>query len=66
MTGVDGYYLLKGFNDGKMTKEEFEEYYSLVGASITEDDLFEEFLNCAWMQNRSVTSRQTISPQVSQ
>ena len=49
MAGVDGYYVLKGFNDGKMSKEEFYEFYSLVGAVITDDSQFESLLNAAWI-----------------
>lgn len=48
MTGLDGYYVLKGFNDSKMSKDEFIEFYSLLGASVPEDYLFEEFLRSAW------------------
>lgn len=56
LAGIDGYYVLKGFNDGKMTKEEFDEFYSLTGASLQDDDYFEALLKSAWIPSTRPSS----------
>jgi Ca2+-binding EF-hand superfamily protein len=37
-----------GVKDGKVTKEEFENYYANVGANVDDDDYFELMIRNAW------------------
>jgi len=39
---------LSGEGDGKVTPEEFTEYYTAVSASIDRDDYFEQMINNSW------------------
>ena len=40
--------MVGGSNDGRVTEEEFEEYYTNVSASIDEDMYFCTIMNAAW------------------
>lgn len=45
--GLEAYYRIKGFNDGKVSAEEFLEFYSFVSFAITEDATFSKLVkNC--------------------
>jgi hypothetical protein len=48
LDGFEGYYQLKGFKDGKVSKDEFLEYYSFNSASIDNDDHFLLLLENGW------------------
>lgn len=41
----------KGINDGKITKDEFIDYYTFISASIDNDQYFELMINNAWRIN---------------
>lgn len=42
---------IKGINDGKITKEEFIDYYTYISSSVDNDQYFELMMNNAWRIN---------------
>lgn len=48
-------YLAGSRNDGKVTPEEFLEYYENVSMSIDDDAYFELMMNNAWRMNENTT-----------
>lgn len=56
--GVDAYYRIKGFSDGKMSAEEFLELYSFISFAIKDDAVFSKILNnCFTPSSKSQTGR---------
>ena len=39
---------LSGVSDGKVTREEFLEYYTNVSASIDNEEYFTQMMNSSW------------------
>jgi hypothetical protein len=42
--------------DGKVTAEEFEEYYANISASIDNDSYFAQMMNSAWNLNKQAAT----------
>lgn len=45
------FFNLKGINDGKISKEEFIDYYTYISSSIDNDQYFELMINNSWRIN---------------
>jgi len=41
---VEGYYQIKDFRDGNITREEFIELYSFISSVITSDEMFKDVI----------------------
>lgn len=54
--GIDAYYRVKGFSDGKISAEEFLEFYSFVSFAIRSDDIFNQILTSCF---RPISQAQT-------
>jgi len=46
--GLNGYYNIKGFLDGKVSEEEFLEFYSFISSGITDDQQFKRIVEGTW------------------
>lgn len=51
MSTFEQYSDIKGLNDGKITMEEFIDYYNFISASIDNDQYFELMMNNCWRIN---------------
>lgn len=49
LDAIDSFYHLKGFVDGKMSREEFEEFYSFVSTAYPDDREFKQLLSQSWL-----------------
>lgn len=54
---LEGYYQIKGFRDGFVTREEFIELYSFISALVKDDKEFESMIVNTWCLNEKYSQK---------
>ncbi len=53
---------MRGINDGKVSREEFEDYYSYISACFDNDQYFELLINNSWRINEGAELKSNEKP----